>query len=945
MLSQIVHDFLKRFYALPNLLIWDKINTGDYGDRFKPYLARLEGEYPTFTVLPYMEQDKSFTWFAIAFNENSFTQVREVIRSFVGTTYSSMDFYQVDNFNHIQDENVRIFTNGHFFKFRGNDKAIGQKVQDLFRLLRERPERGVSIPTDPAPLLRTFELALQAGEHGLAEAQIVILERHNLIDPRNALFMRIEMLSRLNCWKEILIHPQMEDLLKSPRPARVTEGIIRAVYSEYLETLESDSEIMKKVFSEEIWPVYQSLFRVRGSLTHPHVLMCFMLRSVMPEEPMHELRNEILSLASGQAIEPLLRSLTNDSTSITETLEIAVFTLEEAKSLADNSRYEEAFKLAVQLPLSKEQIQLLLICAYELQDLTIDKQVVDLIFQSTTIIDWKSILTTRHLRTCFEYLYPLNDKKSNIQESNVSATLPGSWNEWFDKMEDFDLNQATMLARRGAVEWHRDGFLDNSAEMEKFKNFLKDGSKTTQDTLNLSMLYLLRFFSEDTQWPREELKDTYGELHRIFLSHMQGTSEEMKISSVWLRTLLNLGLPKDQYRSLFEDLTVTWRKYASREYFSTLVPVLSQSADIPCPDLLSRCRLVHQVQDLASKNKNFGIEEWVKVEDKLIPKDWDTYFGLLHSAQNDYQFLADWYEQIQNKDIDWTPTSALRVNDYFIDWIVEEPESIKRSILARALLPFVQFIVQYRDFPRIDDVDLYENVAEAMRIFSNKNEETLQSLIKLLDGLLLKKPGEADAQWRYMKEWLTFQPILRLLSSIFDCMELFRDYGVPGMEIKPVWDEWVGRLYDKFEKDMDSLRDYLILLGEEVSGNYDVLELLRKQVQDITQDNSDPLQKLKNMKITIFSCREKAANRAADQIMKRNSLITVNVCTSDRATDQTTAYARNSDLSVVVTACISHALTYGIKDHLSYEPIYPRSSGEAGIITRLEEYAMSLNAS
>lgn len=206
---------------------------------------------------------------------------------------------------------------------------------------------------------------------------------------------------------------------------------------------------------------------------------------------------------------------------------------------------------------------------------------------------------------------------------------------------------------------------------------MKDGSKTTQDTLNLSMLYLLRFFSEDTQWPREELKDTYGELHRIFLSHMQGTSEEMKISSVWLRTLLNLGLPKDQYRSLFEDLTVTWRKYASREYFSTLVPVLSQSADIPCPDLLSRCRLVHQVQDLASKNKNFGIEEWVEVEDKLIPKDWDTYFGLLHSAQNDYQFLADWYEQIQNKDIDWTPTSALRVNDYFIDWIVEEPESIK----------------------------------------------------------------------------------------------------------------------------------------------------------------------------------------------------------------------------------------------------------------------------
>ncbi|MFF2091287.1 hypothetical protein [Paenibacillus sp. NPDC058174] len=944
MLSQIAQDFLKRFYALPNLLIWDKINTGDYGDRFKPYLARLEGEYPSFTVLPYMEQDKSFTWFAIAFNENSFTQVREVIRSFVGTTYSSMDFYQVDNFNHIQDENVRNFTNGHFFKFRGNDKAIGQKVQDLFRLLRERPERGVSIPIDPSPLLRTFELALQAGEHGLAEAQIVILERYNLIDPRNALFMRIEMLSRLNCWQDILKHPQMEDLLKAPRPARVTEGIIRSVYSVYLEPLESDPESMKKVFSEEIWPEYQSLFRVRGSLTHPHVLTCFMLRSTMPEEPLHELHNEILTLVAGQPIEPLIQLLANRPISITAPLGVTASTLEEVKALVDNSRYEEAFKLAVQFPLSKEKIQLLLICAYELQDLTVDKQVVDSISQSA-IIDWQSILTTRHLRTCYEYLYPSNHKKTNINQSVVSGTLPGSWNEWFDKIEDIDLNQATVLARRGAVEWRRDGFLDNYTEMEKFNSFLKNRKKTTQDTLNLSMLYLLRFFSEDPQWPREELKDTYGELHRIFLSRMQGTPEEMKISSVWLYTLLSLGLPQDQYRSLFEDLTMTWRKYASREYFSALVPILSQSADLPCPDLLSRCRLVHQVQDLASKNKNFGVMEWAEIESKLVPKDWDTYFGLLHSAQNDYQFLADWCEQIQNKGINWTPTSALRVNDYFINWIVEEPEPVKRSILARALLPFVRFIVQYRDFPRIDDVDLYENLAEAVRIFASKNEETLQDLIKLLDGLLLKKPGEAGTQWRYTKEWLTFQPILRLLSSVFDCMELFRDYGVPGMEIRPVWDEWVGRLYDKFEKDMDSLRDYLILLGEEVSGNYDVLELLRKQVQDVAQDNRDPLLKLQKMKITIFSCREKAASRAADQIMKRNSLITVNVCTSDRATDQTTAYARNSDLSIVVTACISHALTYGIKDHLSYEPIYPRSSGEAGIIARIEEYAISLNAS
>ena len=107
----------------------------------------------------------------------------------------------------------------------------------------------------------------------------------------------------------------------------------------------------------------------------------------------------------------------------------------------------------------------------------------------------------------------------------------------------------------------------------------------------------------------------------------------------------------------------------------------------------------------------------------------------------------------------------------------------------------------------------------------------------------------------------------------------------------------------------------------------------------------DPIAQLNQQVITIFSCREKAARRAATRIMETNSGIDIRICTDDRLTDQAKAYARNSDIVVVVTACISHALTYGIAPYLKNTPVYPRSSGETGIIEALEEYISQMTFS
>jgi hypothetical protein len=55
-------------------------------------------------------------------------------------------------------------------------------------------------------------------------------------------------------------------------------------------------------------------------------------------------------------------------------------------------------------------------------------------------------------------------------------------------------------------------------------------------------------------------------------------------------------------------------------------------------------------------------------------------------------------------------------------------------------------------------------------------------------------------------------------------------------------------------------------------------------------------------------------------------------------TNEAKSYALNSDIIILVTTCMSHALTYGIGPYIQGEILYSRSSGETSIVEVLEHY-------
>lgn len=107
-------SFLELFYAAPNLLKWEAYTSGKL-NKLSFCITRLRSDRPVPTILPFMEHDKTLTWFALAFDEKSYTQLREQVQSFIGPSYSNFNGFQASGVPHVMNTVVNTFTNGYYF--------------------------------------------------------------------------------------------------------------------------------------------------------------------------------------------------------------------------------------------------------------------------------------------------------------------------------------------------------------------------------------------------------------------------------------------------------------------------------------------------------------------------------------------------------------------------------------------------------------------------------------------------------------------------------------------------------------------------------------------------------------------------------------------------------------------------------------------------------------
>lgn len=265
---------------------------------------------------------------------------------------------------------------------------------------------------------------------------------------------------------------------------------------------------------------------------------------------------------------------------------------------------------------------------------------------------------------------------------------------------------------------------------------------------------------------------------------------------------------------------------------------------------------------------------------------------------------------------------------------------VSRGYIRDAVRHLRDYFLQEPEFPREQGVfdDVYEALYLATLEQRDINEPTSRALLRLAEARLYRKPSIRDTVAQHLTDWFK-DPIPALEGVAQEAFDLLSAYGVQGPILALWYRNWMETLLAAPRlRDQISLQVWLYL-GEWVQPGDDLLVRIRERLATLEELDDDPIAALpRQFSIAIFTLRHESAMRVEQELHRRNDGIVVHICEDTVLTDRAKNLAQMSDMSVIVTTCITHALTYGIGPYLQ-DPVYPQSSGTTSILRSIVERA------
>ncbi len=293
----------------------------------------------------------------------------------------------------------------------------------------------------------------------------------------------------------------------------------------------------------------------------------------------------------------------------------------------------------------------------------------------------------------------------------------------------------------------------------------------------------------------------------------------------------------------------------------------------------------------------------------------------------------------------WNQEKVKILSDKLLGFIVD-PRSSSQTYTKIAIQRLVDFFLQDVGFPREEDAygELYETLYASLLEKQGVNQTVGFALLRLAEAILHRSPMRRNRLCENFIDWCK-PPIPALENWALEAFDLLAEYGLaPGL-LATWYRGWVSRLLDlPSSRERASLETWLIF-GQWIQPGSDLLVRLQQALTAVAEKDIDnPVADLPDgYRISIFSLRESSTSRARQLLLKRNKNLDIRICLEKDLNAQAKALAQNSDLVVIVTTCLSHALTYGIGPYLKKVPVYPQSSGSTSLVRAVEEYITRIN--
>lgn len=293
----------------------------------------------------------------------------------------------------------------------------------------------------------------------------------------------------------------------------------------------------------------------------------------------------------------------------------------------------------------------------------------------------------------------------------------------------------------------------------------------------------------------------------------------------------------------------------------------------------------------------------------------------------------------------WTNDSIMQLSDCLLT-ILDNRDVMKHSTVGEAWKRLVSFFLDESAFPRQEEQYdlLYETLYNGLLESRAKDSPEIIGflLLRLAEALLKHTPDKCSSICKNLEQWCE-SPLPILENWILEAFELLAEYGLTPSLLIPWYRTWLPYLLNLPSKRNRINLELWLKFGKWIHPGDDLikhLETVLAQVSSNEQEEVSPLSLLPaNYRIGIFCLRSSSAERARDVLLEHNPQIDVRICTDQVLTKPAQSLAEHSDLAVLVTTCMTHALSYGISPSLKHALIYPQSSGSTSIVHAIEDYA------
>lgn len=618
-------DFLNLFFGPENKISLSDITSPTGKSKtIKPWLDRLLQENET--LLPLRLGNRKIVWYGIAFSDEQYNRLGEDLGNFIGRTYSTFFPIKPNPVAHPIDEAVNRFTKGRFYRLQGSDKDIYNQLEYLRNMWEVRPHVNKEQMTSIGRLLRDYYMTLRLGPGYRQKAEQLLeeMQKRQLLNAVNILFLKIQMLAEYKHWDEILQQTNLSDIIQMRKPLAVSEALHQAIYNSQLKEKEDSVDRLLEIFEKEVNPKFGFLFTSRGRLQSREVLLLLMLSAVTIKKD-EGIVKDLLKVPTDNTTRDLLVSISNRLINVGES-PVEEQTITVVTALVMKGKFDQALGVLKELEPSWERAILLFQCAYQLQSLESQELALNS-FQELTEQEQDEFLAIRQNK---EFLEEMTDG-----HATEKVTLPFDWLSWLDTLPYYSPMKNFHLAEKGASEWSIVTMLEPDYPLMEFKNKLLEcyDDEHKKESLYYAFPHLLKFFQKDEGWPRREFHTVYFTMLEMLSFHDRKGEVELALFQELIEAMLQVGVTSEQYNEILEMWKFTWGEMASNNTLAMAFDVIETLLAYPCNNPEKRLEVFYHFCNevlpfgrkftrndwtiLQSLHKDFGQEEhWNSIEEQ-----------------------------------------------------------------------------------------------------------------------------------------------------------------------------------------------------------------------------------------------------------------------------------------------------------------------------------------